>query len=156
MRRRDITPKGPWFLGLAGLIPFYGALIGGQFAPSPYDGVSVTILFAYGAIILSFLGGTRWGFEISARPEGPGFFTMLFSIVPSFLGLIAAISQYAAPTIGLSLLMAGFFAMWLWDFASSGGSTRRWPLWYRPLRTTLTLGVLIALSAQMWLMTQGV
>jgi hypothetical protein len=155
MRRRDITPKGPWVLGLAGLIPFYAALAGGQFAPAPYGGVCVTILFAYGAIILSFLGGTRWGFEVGARPEGPGFFTLMFSVVPSFLGVIAAISQYQAPLLGLGILMAGFLIMWLWDYATSGGSTRRWPLWYRPLRTTLTLGACIAIGAQIWFTTHA-
>lgn len=93
MRRRDIAPKSPWVIGLFGLLPFYGALAGTQFAPSPYDGVSTTVFYAYGAIILSFLGGTRWGFEIGARPEGPGFFTLLFSVLPSLIGLIASISQ---------------------------------------------------------------
>ena len=156
MRRRDVTPKGPWVLGLLGLLPFYGALAGGQFAPSPFDGVAVTVFFVYGAIILSFLGGTRWGFEIGARPEGPGFFTLLFSILPSLLGLVAAISQYAAPLIGLGILLAGFSLMWLWDYATSGGSTRRLPLWYRPLRTALTLGAVIAISIQIWLISRPV
>jgi Protein of unknown function (DUF3429) len=150
MRRRDIAPKGPWVLGLAGLIPFFAALVGGQLAPAPFDGVCVTILFAYGAIILSFLGGTRWGFEVGARPEGPGFFTLLFSVIPSLLAVIAAISQYQAPLVGLGILIAGFIIMWIWDYATSGGSTRRWPLWYRPLRTVLTLGACVAIGTQIW------
>jgi hypothetical protein len=155
MRRRDIAPKVPWVLGLLGLVPFYGALAGGQLAPSPYDGVATTVFYAYGAIILSFLGGTRWGFEIGARPEGPGFFTLLFSVVPSLVGLVAAISQYASPLLGLSILLGGFFFMWLWDYFTSGGSTRRWPLWYRPLRTALTFGALVAIGVQIWLVSQA-
>lgn len=151
MRRRDVTPKGPWVLGLLGLIPFYAALAGGQLAPSPYSGVCVTIFYAYGAIILSFLGGTRWGFEIGARPEGPGFFTLFFSVTPSFLALIAAISQYVGAGLGLAILATGFLMTWLWDYFTSGGSTRRWPLWYRPLRTVLTLGALTAIAGQFWL-----
>jgi Protein of unknown function (DUF3429) len=151
MRRRDISPKGPWVLGMAGLLPFYGALAGGQFAQAPYNGVATTIFFVYGAIILSFLGGTRWGFEIAARPEGPGFFTLLFSVLPSLIALVAAISQYASPMLGLSILMGGFFLMWLWDYATSGGSTRRWPLWYRPLRSVLTLGAMTAIGIRIWL-----
>ena len=153
MRRRDITPKGPWAIGILGLVPFYAALVGGQLAPAPFDGVSVTILYVYGAIILSFLGGTRWGFEIGARPEGPGFFTLLFSVIPSLLGVVAAISQYQAPLIGLGILLSGFTSVWLWDYATSGGSTRRWPLWYRPLRSALTLGACIAIGAQIWFTT---
>jgi Protein of unknown function (DUF3429) len=133
MRRRDVTPKGPWVLGLAGLFPFFAALVGGQLAPAPYGGVCVTILF-----------------EVGARPEGPGFFTLLFSIIPSLIGVVAAISQYQAPLLGLGLLLGGFVIMWIWDYATSGGSTRRWPLWYRPLRTTLTLGACAAIGGQIW------
>jgi hypothetical protein len=155
MRRRDITPKGPWVLGLLGLIPFFATLVAGQLAPSPYNGVAVTAFFAYGALILSFLGGARWGFEIGARPEGPGFFTLFFAIIPSLVGLVAAVSQYVAPLLGLGILMAGFVLMWLWDYATSGGSTRRWPLWYRPLRSALTLGAVAAIGAQIWFTTGG-
>jgi Protein of unknown function (DUF3429) len=155
MRRRDITPKGPWVLGLLGLIPFFATLAAGQMAPSPYNGVAVTAFFAYGALILSFLGGARWGFEIGARPEGPGFFTLFFAIIPSLVGLVAAVSQYVAPLLGLGILMAGFVLMWLWDYATSGGSTRRWPIWYRPLRSALTLGAVAAIAAQIWFTTGG-
>lgn len=155
MRRRDMSPKGPWVLGLLGLLPFYGALAGGQMAPAPYGGVAVSVFFVYGALILSFLGGTRWGFEIGARPEGPNFLALLLSILPSLLGVIVAISQYQAPLIGLGLLLLGFILLWIWDHVSSGGSTRRWPLWYKPLRTALTLGACIAISVQIWFTTQA-
>jgi hypothetical protein len=155
MRRRDITPKGPWVLGLLGLIPFYAALAGGQFAPAPYDGVSITAFFTYGALILSFLGGTRWGFEVGSRPDGPSTVTLGFSVIPSLAALVAANSQYVSPILGLGILMAGFVIMWLWDYGTSGGSTRRWPLWYRPLRTVLSLGAITAIAGQIWLTTEG-
>jgi Protein of unknown function (DUF3429) len=155
MRRRDKTPKGPWVLGLLGLIPFYATLVAGQLAPGPYNGVATTLFFTYSAIILAFLGGTRWGFEIGARPEGPGFLTLFFSIIPSFMALVAANSQFVSGLFGLGILAVGFFLLWLWDYATSGGSTRRWPLWYRPLRTALTLGAVIAIAGQAWFMTGG-
>ena len=151
MRRRDIAPRTPWVLGLLGLIPFFGAVAGGYFAPSPYDGVATTLFFAYAACVLSFLGGSRWGFEIGARPEGPGTFTLIFAILPSLAGTFAAVSQYVAPILGLGILAAGFVVIWLWDFFSSGGSTRRWPIWYRPLRTVLTFGAVLAISIKIWL-----
>lgn len=155
MRRRDRSPKGPWILGLAGLIPFYAALAGGQLAPAPFNGVALTALYVYGAIILSFLGGTRWGFEIAARPDGPGFFTLFFSVIPSLMAVVAAISLYQAPLIGLGILLSGFLIMWLWDYLTSGGSSRRWPMWYRPFRTTLTLGAAIAICIQIWFTTRA-
>jgi hypothetical protein len=155
MRRRDVTPKGPWVLGLLGLVPFYAALIGGQFAPAPFNGVATTVFFTYSALILSFLGGTRWGFEVGSRPDGPSTFTLAFAIIPSLGALVAANSQYVSPMLGLGILLAGFVVMWLWDYGSSGGSSRRWPLWYRPLRTALSLGAILAIVGQMWFTTDG-
>ncbi|MEN9856415.1 MAG: hypothetical protein RL186_1868 [Pseudomonadota bacterium] len=152
MRRGDTAPKGPWIFGLLGLLPFYGALIGQRVAQAPYDGVCVTLFFAYSAIILSFLGGTRWGFEIGTRPDWPGSFTLLFSVLPSLIGLVAALSQYTAPVLGLGLLALGFAGMWLWDYATSGGGTKRWPKWYRPLRSALSSGAILAIAVQFWLL----
>ncbi len=151
MRRRDIAPMGPWIIGILGLIPFCGTLAGSILATSPLDGVSTTLFFAYAGVILSFLGGARWGFEIGARPEAPGFFTLCFAVLPSLIAALAIVTQYVAPLVGLGLLAGGFVVMWIWDFVSTGGSTRRWPLWYRPLRTILTLGALATLGAKAWL-----
>jgi hypothetical protein len=67
---------------------------------------------------------------------------------------LAIVTQYVAPMIGLCMLAVGFILMWVWDFVSTGGSTRRWPLWYRPLRATLTLGALLALAGKAYLTMQ--
>jgi len=154
MRRRDVAPKAPWILGVLGLVPFFGTLAGSVLATSPYDGVSTTLFFAYSGVILSFLGGARWGFEIGARPEAPGILTLSAAVLPSLIAALAIVTQYVAPLIGLGMLAVGFIAMWVWDFVSTGGSTRRWPLWYRPLRATLTLGALLALAGKAYLTMQ--
>ena len=154
MRRRDVAPKAPWILGVLGLVPFFGTLAGSVLATSPYDGVSTTLFFAYAGVILSFLGGTRWGFEIGARPEAPGILTLSASVLPALIAAMAIVTQYVAPLIGVAMLAGGFILMWAWDFASTGGGTRRWPLWYRPLRAILTLGVLLALAAKAYLTMQ--
>jgi Protein of unknown function (DUF3429) len=153
MRRRDAVPRGPWVLSIGGLLPFMATLVGSVFAPAPLDGVSTTIFYAYGAAILSFLGGTRWGFEIGARPDQPGWLTLVVAIVPSLLAASVAITQYVAPMLGLGLLSAGFFMMLVWDLASTGGGVRRWPNWYRPLRITMTLSVLVMLGIMGWIQT---
>lgn len=154
MRRRDVAPKTPWVLGLLGLVPFFATLAGSVLATSPYDGVSTTLFFAYAGVILSFLGGARWGFEIGARPEAPGILTLTAAVLPSLVAALAIVTQYIAPLVGLGMLAGGFVLMWVWDFVSTGGSTRRWPLWYRPLRAALTLGALIALTGKAYLTMQ--
>ena len=150
MHARNSTPRAPWVLGVAGLVPFYAALAGAHYAPSPYDGVCVTLFFGYSAAILSFLGGSRWGFEIGARPEGPGVLTLIGSVLPALVATFAVITQYISPVLGLAAFALGFVALWIWDALSTGGSSRRWPFWYRPLRTILTIGALIALGLKAW------
>jgi Protein of unknown function (DUF3429) len=146
----------PWVLGLAGLVPFVGFAIGAALAPPPYGGVSIAGYYAYGAVILSFLGGTRWGFEIGARPDAPQFFVLAGAVVPSLMGWFAVLSQLVAPELGLATLAVGFVVMWVWDLASSGHGGRRFPHWYPPLRTVLTLGALLSGGALYWVMrTQG-
>lgn len=155
MRRRDIAPIGPWVLGVLGLVPFFATLAGSLLAASPYDGVSTTLFFAYSAVILSFLGGTRWGFEIGARPEAPNFFTLSAAVIPSLIGAFAMVTQYVAPLVGLGLFAGGFILLWAWDFFSTGGSMRRWPLWYRPLRAVLTLGAVVAVTGKAYFTLHG-
>lgn len=57
------VPKVPLWLGLAGALPFMFGLIvaasGGIWIMSADFALRATV--AYGAVILSFLGGVRWG-----------------------------------------------------------------------------------------------
>jgi hypothetical protein len=52
-----------WALGLAGLIPFVALALLVALNPRIKE-EAASALLAYGAIILSFLGGIRWGFTV--------------------------------------------------------------------------------------------
>lgn len=147
MREQGSVPLAPWVLGIGGLIPFVAFAAGAALAPPPYGGVSMAGFYAYGAVILSFLGGARWGFEIGSRPDNPNALILTGAIVPSLVGWFAVLSQLVAPAIGLAALGAGFVGMWLWDVTSSGHGARRFPNWYPMLRTILTLGALTSGAA---------
>lgn len=54
------VPCSAWLLGLAGLIPFVTAAGIVWFDPENRN-EAVSAITAYGAIVLSFLGGIRWG-----------------------------------------------------------------------------------------------
>jgi hypothetical protein len=139
-------------LGVAGLVPFFAAVAAVAFAPAPLNVVAPGAYFAYAAVILSFLGGARWGFEVAIRPEAPGFLTLVGAVLPSILGWGAVIAQMVAAQAALGALMAGHALMWLWDAASSGPGGRRLPEWYPALRTVLTVGVLVSGALMFWLM----
>jgi Protein of unknown function (DUF3429) len=155
MRRQNRAPLAAWILGLAGLIPFAVTLVARQIGVPPLNVAATPAYFAYCAVILSFLGGVRWGFEVSVRPEAPGFFVLAGAVIPALVGWSAMTLQMLRPEAALGLLMGGFALMWLWDAASSGPGGRRLPQWYPALRGVLTLGVLVTGAAMFWLMRQG-
>ncbi|MEM6679182.1 MAG: DUF3429 domain-containing protein, partial [Pseudomonadota bacterium] len=57
----DVPPPARW-LGLAGLLPFAGLTLLAIATPDAINEEARTLLAAYGAAILSFMGGCRWGF----------------------------------------------------------------------------------------------
>ena len=84
---RTMTTKVPLpalLLGFAGLIPPVGltavALLDlGLFAPS-----TPGFVLTYAAVILSFLGGTWWGFV--SKSERPGLALLGISVLPALAG----------------------------------------------------------------------
>ena len=132
-----------WALTLAGLIPFVGcaalAAMGG-----PDADAWLTALIAYAAVILSFLGGTRWGASIAAGSPDP--MTLILSNLPALVAWAALLPLGLPDLTRLSLLSAGLALMWLWD-------RRRPPNWYPALRTVATLGALVSLGLAVVLAT---
>ena len=124
-----------WGLAIAGLIPFVGCAVmvltqgqAGQLWVEP--------LGAYGAIILSFLGGARWGRAMS-EPE-PKARTLVFSNLPA----VAAWLTFLPPVpneVQLLTLIFGFVFMLFWDYGDA-------PPWYRNLRIVATMGAVLSLG----------
>lgn len=136
-------PASALVLGLAGLIPFAaGALAQWLALPLLADGAGLKLIVSYGAIILSFLGGIRWGTAIGPFDQRRQGFEFLASVLGSLVGL-AAVFLAAVPA--LALLIAGFLLQALWDVRSVEGG--RLPQWFGKLRMLLTAGAVISLVA---------
>lgn len=129
------VPRAPLWLGLAGLLPFYGALLAALLGVRP----AIFILIGYGAIILSFLGGARWG--LAMREREAGWRDYGFAVLPSLVGWL---SLYLTPPLSLALLALSHAALGIIDRAEV--RTRRIPTWYGSLRTLLASGATLALA----------
>lgn len=124
-------------LGLSGLIPFVAAptymISVGQFAPQ--------VAFAqvvYGACILSFLGGVRWGFTIpEENPIQPDWVNLGYSVTPS---LVACLGLLLPTPFSLLTVMAGLTVTGYFDMAMYG-----YPPWFKGLRFTLSFVALLSL-----------
>lgn len=147
---RQSPPQVPMALMFGGIVPFVSSA--GLMLVWREDlallNLAALWLLVYAAVILSFLGGVRWGVEIAKR-ERPRF----AELGPSVLGALA----------GWGLVMAGFqHGMQAWIFAAMGGAlvlhflydsiSPELPFWYRRMRLWPTLGAALSLAMAFFLL----
>ncbi|MCI3134312.1 DUF3429 domain-containing protein [Phenylobacterium aquaticum] len=133
------APRIAWIYGLAGLIPFAAAAGVAALSRGMMADYALMTLLVYGALILSFLGGARWGMEV-VRPQ-VRIAVISLSMAPTLAGFALLIAPHADRGVQCALMAAAFVAQWVWD-------TRGFvhPAWYPRLRTVLTLGAVAALG----------
>lgn len=126
-----------WGLALAGLVPFFGCAAMAAFG-GPFGLDWTAALIGYAAIILSFLGGARWGRELALESPDPG--RLVLSNVPAVWAWLALVIDAVPPAARLSMLAIGLILVWFWDRRTAAP-------WYSALRTTATLGAVVSLAA---------
>ena len=142
------SPLLPWVIGFVSVVPFW---LGAYGVYRPFEGfspVSVLSLTAiYGGVYLSLTGGTKWGLisaAISTRGPKP-----VWPTVQMLMGLMIMLAGFCAiilpAQIGLSILLAGFMIMALWDLIHSQSGVI--VFWYARLRVWLTVFTVAPLLA---------
>ncbi|WP_158215739.1 DUF3429 domain-containing protein [Notoacmeibacter marinus] len=96
---------------------------------------SLIMLIGYGAVILSFLGGIRWGFA-TARNDQASARELLTSVVPSLIAWMC-LTLPSAPA--LFLLAVTFVWHFFWDRRHA--ERHDLPAWFLPLRLRVTVAV---------------
>lgn len=131
-------------LGWAGVLPF--VLLAVACWSTGWREPAVQAFLAYGALILSFLGGARWGRAMAA---GAGSGQFAASVIPSLWGWMAWLLPPPVPA--LCLLASGFALAAWWDGRSD---TLAAPESFRRLRRGLSACVLachaLALAGLLW------
>jgi hypothetical protein len=120
-------------LGIAGLIPFAATAAGPWVGALPAAWAQ-TALLAYGAVILSFLGGIHWGLAIAGGRAGMR--ELSLGVLPSLVGWAGLLIGGGT---GLLLLVAGFAGVLLADLGLARAGAA--PPWFARLRALLTGGV---------------
>ncbi len=137
----DPLPHGLRALGAAGVLPFAMLPLLATLQPS-LRAFALAAFVAYGAVILSFLGGSRWG---RALAGGAPASRPLEAVLPSLLGFAALLLAHR-PVPALALLSVGF-CMWCW-------LDLRDPLWspaYRRMRLAISAVVMPLHAAWLWI-----
>jgi|GEM_PF-85514 len=135
------VPEAAIWLGVLGFLPFGGFALAAAFLGEQYGGRAMAALLAYGAVILSFLGGIHWGAAIASDP-GNGALPrrLVVSVAPS---LVAWAGLLLPLRVGLLVLAAGFAAILYVDIRATRAGEM--PSWYPRLRRPLSIAVLAAL-----------
>lgn len=120
------------WLGAAGLLPFLALTI----LPHTYFEYMIpkSALGAYGAVILSFLGGILWGTSLKCgNTSSETTHLLIVGVVASLVGWGALLLPQS---IGLVVLALGFLSLLGLDCIRY--RARRIPSWYLKLRVSLT------------------
>ena len=136
---RTAIPPPALALGLGGLVPFAAGATAAWLPHAGLAAVGLAALGAYGAVILSFLGGVRWGVELFDEAALARWTPLGLSVLPS---LVAWAALLAPPAPMLALLAAGLVAQYALDRTAVRAGVL--PVWYGRLRTVLTVGATAA------------
>lgn len=136
-------PRAALRLGFLGLAPLaVAALV--ALSQHPATAHIGALAFAlYGAVLLSFLGGVRCGFELMRAPQRPDGRRLFFCALPGLSGwALALLVAFVPAAEGAASAFAGLFAaQYLWDHRSAADAGA--PEWYPILRRVLTGGAMI-------------
>jgi len=137
------VPASAAWLGGLGALPFIGLTGAMPFLAGGPRSLAADALVAYGATILSFLGGIHWGLAVG-RQSGVGRTQLRARLIVSVIPSLAAwAALLVVGTIGLFILAAAIAAMlWVDIRATRAGEA---PPWYPKLRIPLTCIVVAAL-----------
>jgi hypothetical protein len=139
------TPKAATQLGLAGLIPFVALAALALAGPEGWTDTVLKALAYYGATILAFMGGCRWGFACAGMGQGPTLRLLALAVAPS---LWAWVALMLPPPFEKEMLGLGLLILYVMDLklTADGGA----PAWWPRLRLPLTLGAAGCLFAAVW------
>lgn len=136
------SPPPALYIGISGLVPLISAplfMAGiGSFCPQlAYANV------VYGACIVSFLGGARWGFAIpEGSPARPDWMNLGNGVVPSLIAWLSLLCRDNL-TEGALLVLMGLGLSLHYDLAL----LPRYPAWFTAMQTLIALGVTFSLVA---------
>ena len=132
-----------WFLAGLGALPFLAmaiaAVVSPAFAAAHLGGEPAFL--GYGAVILSFMGGVRWGRALTLAEPARAAEQMILSVAPSLAAWLALLIDRPW---SLVLLLTCFAMQAAWDWKSAGNGLL--PAWFGRLRLTISAIVIVSIG----------
>ena len=139
-RRAESIPLALWVIALLALVPFPGSALVYCYGPPSARTGALTTLMAWSAVVLSFLGGVRWG--LVTREPLPRWTRQAFSALCALAALVVFLGRGNAPdTWILGGFIAAFLIQWLFDHQTPDSPSR-----YPMLSTSVTGAACVSLA----------
>ncbi|XP_040190860.1 transmembrane protein 69-like [Rana temporaria] len=141
-------PKPAFILGVLGATPFMAVPIT-MCVMQAYLPELALVQVLYGACILSFLGGVRWGYTLPDNsPARPSWINLVTGAVFPYMAFnsLLLMADFRAATLGVGMGFAISLAVDIFGIRDMDLSPIA-PLWYKWLRILLTSIVLASLIA---------
>ena len=136
----ESIPAGLWTIALIALSPFPLSAVAYCYAPSKWTALALTVLLAWSAVTLSFLGGVRWGLE--TREPSPRILRQGFSLLCAVAAVAILLARGRAPDPWiLGGFVVAFLIQWLFDHQTPD-TPSRYPL----LSTSVTGAACVSLA----------
>jgi len=140
MEAEKSAPAPLWTIALLALSLFPISAGVYAFGPQRLATGALTSLLSWSAMVLSFLGGVRWGLE-SSRPA-PRWTRLITSVVSSVAAwTLLMFRGHLSPGWMIIGFLGAFMLQWLFDHTAPDVPAR-----YPRLSTTLTAGACVSLA----------
>ncbi len=136
-----------WLISLIGLVPIVIFTIAITFSGMQSGVVPVLIdaFKTYAAILLSFLGGIRWGVALNKDSQKNIERSILAATIAPLIGWVAI---FVAEPLCFAILIVGYAGQGAWDNISAHRGLM--PLWFARIRMIMTTLVVISLAVTMF------
>jgi len=138
--RNETPPIALWIIAILALAPFPGSALAYAYGAPDLAGRALTLILTWSAVVLSFLGGVRWGLETAlSAPRPSRQMISMLSGVAAWL-LLAARHRYPDSWILAGAILA-FLLQWLFDHQGPDVPAR-----YPKLSTAVTAAACVSLA----------
>ncbi len=142
MIAKRAVPRPALLLGWAGVIPFALLTVATVLGLEPLSLDARAALLAYGAAILSFLGGAQWGVLLPRNQKDAALpWRYGVGVLPALIGFLCLLAPH---TLGFVGLAAGLLGLLAYDLSTVRRGLA--PGWYGTLRLQLTGAVVLLLA----------
>jgi hypothetical protein len=138
--RDEAPPVALWLIALLSLAPFPLAALAYSYGPPDLAALGLRLMLTWSAVVLSFLGGVRWGLETALRVPRPG--RQVISVLSAVVAWLLLIVRHRVPdTWILGGAIVAFLLQWLFDHQGPDVPAR-----YPKLSTAVTAAACVSMA----------